>query len=61
LIFDVDDSEVDLDRYELRREGAVVPTEPQVFDLLTLLLRQRHRVVTKEEILDEIWGDRFVS
>lgn len=61
MIFDFDGSELDLDRYELRRDGTVVPTEPQVFDLLALLVRERHRVVTKEEILDAVWGDRFVS
>jgi pimeloyl-ACP methyl ester carboxylesterase len=32
-----------------------------VFDVLALLIRERHRVVPKEEILDTIWGDRFVS
>ena len=61
MIYDFDDAELDLDRYELRRDGVVVRIEPQVFDLLTLLVRQRHRVVTKEEILDAIWGGRFVS
>ena len=37
------------------------PVEPQVFDVLVVLLRERHRVVTKEELLDEIWRTRFVS
>src|ERR1700712_2109484 len=35
--------------------------EPQVYDVLTYLLAHRDRVVPKEELLDEIWGDRFVS
>jgi pimeloyl-ACP methyl ester carboxylesterase/DNA-binding winged helix-turn-helix (wHTH) protein len=61
LIFEFDSSELDLDRYELRRDGVPVRVEPQVFDLLCLLVRQSHRVVTKEEILDAVWGDRFVS
>lgn len=61
MIFDFDGSELDLDRYELRRDGATVRVEPQVFDLLALLVRQRHRVVSKNEILEAIWGDRFVS
>ena len=37
------------------------PVEPQVFDVLVHLLRHRDRVVSKEELLDEVWGDRFVS
>ncbi len=35
--------------------------EPQVLDVLLHLIEHRDRVVTKEELLDEIWGDRFVS
>ena len=55
------DVEVDLDRYEVRRGGEVIAVEPQVFDVLVHLLDHRDRVVTKEEILDAVWGDRFVS
>jgi len=32
-----------------------------VFDLLTFLLAERDRVVAREEILDAVWGDQFVS
>ena len=35
--------------------------EPQVFDVLVHLLRHRDRVVSKVELLDEVWGDRFVG
>jgi hypothetical protein len=35
--------------------------EPQVFDVLALLLRERLRVVPKEELLDKVWGSRFVG
>jgi DNA-binding winged helix-turn-helix (wHTH) protein/tetratricopeptide (TPR) repeat protein len=55
------DVQLDLDRYELRRAGEPVPTEPQVFDVLVLLARNADRVITKEELLDTVWGDRFVS
>jgi DNA-binding winged helix-turn-helix (wHTH) protein len=55
------DCELDLARFELRRDGVRVPMEPQVFDVLTFLAERRSRVVTKEEMLDGIWGDRFVS
>jgi TolB-like protein/DNA-binding winged helix-turn-helix (wHTH) protein len=53
--------ELDQRRQELRREGMVVHLEPQVFDLLLLLLRNRDRIVSKDEILDAIWQGRFVS
>ena len=61
MIYAFDDCELDLRRYELRRDGVVRRIEPQVFDVLLLLVRERDRVVTKEEILDAVWGDRFVS
>jgi DNA-binding winged helix-turn-helix (wHTH) protein len=38
-----------------------IHVEPQVFDVLAVLIAERDRVVTKEEILDAVWGDQFVS
>ena len=61
MIFEFDGGQLDLDRYELRRDGEVVRVEPQVFDLLTVLVRERHRVVSKEELFDTVWGNRFVT
>ena len=61
MIFVFSDCELDLDRFELRRAGRLRPVEPQVFDLLAVLIRERHRVVPKEELLDTVWGNRFVS
>ncbi len=61
MIYAFGECELDLPRYQLRRAGAERPIEPQVFDVLALLIRERRRVVPKEEILDTVWGDRFVS
>ncbi len=61
MIYAFADCELDDQRFELRRLGEVAPIEPQVFDVLLLLVRNRDRVVPKEELLDEVWGDRFVS
>lgn len=55
------DSEIDLDRFEVRRGRQTVPVEPQVFEVLRYLVEHRDRLVTKEELLDNVWGDRFVS
>ena len=55
------DCELDLARVILRRDGEEVKLEPQVFDVLSHLVQHRGEVVRKEELLDEIWGDRFVS
>ncbi|MGG5890509.1 winged helix-turn-helix domain-containing tetratricopeptide repeat protein [Falsiroseomonas sp. HC035] len=53
--------EVDLQRQELRRDGAPLHVEPQVFDLIVHLLRHRDRVVSKDELFDTIWNGRIVS
>ena len=55
------DRELETRRFELRRQGQVRPIEPQVFDVLTFLLRARDRVVSKQELLDTVWGHRFVG
>ena len=61
MIYRFGDCELDDQRYELRRGGAPVHLEPQVFEVLAYLARHRDRVVPKAELLDQIWGSRFVS
>jgi TolB-like protein/DNA-binding winged helix-turn-helix (wHTH) protein len=61
LDFRFADYEIDLGQHELRRGGEVVPIEPQVFDLLVHLVRNRERTVTKDELFDTIWQGRTVS
>ncbi|MEM9563886.1 MAG: winged helix-turn-helix domain-containing protein [Actinomycetota bacterium] len=56
-----DDCELDLALHELRRRGERVHVEPQVFDVLAHLAKRHGALVTKEELLDAVWGDRFVS
>lgn len=55
------DCELDLERFVLRRGGQEIRIEPQVFDVLAYLVVHRGAVVRKEELLDAVWGDRFVS
>jgi TolB-like protein len=53
--------EIDTDQVELRCEGARVAVEPQVFALLRLLVENRERLVSKDEIIEAVWGGRIVS
>lgn len=53
--------ELDLGAFELRDGGQAVPVEPQVFDLIVFLAKNRGRTVTKDEIFSAIWHDRIVS
>ncbi len=52
---------LDPERRELTRDSAPLPVEPQVFDLLVFLIRNRDRVVSKDEILASVWRGRIVS
>jgi TolB-like protein len=55
------DHRLDVSARELWHGATLVRLEPQVFDLLCLLVENRERVVTREEIIARIWGGRFVS
>src|SRR5262249_40208116 len=59
LLFD--DCVLDPERRELSRGGAPVHLEPQVFDLLLHLIRNRDHVVSKDELLAAVWRGRIVS
>ena len=51
----------DTDRRELHRGAAVVSVAPQVFDLLDYLIRNRERVVSKDDLINAVWNGRSVS
>jgi TolB-like protein len=51
----------DTDRRELHRGPEVVSVAPQVFDLLDYLIRNRERVVSKDDLINAIWNGRIVS
>lgn len=52
---------LDPERFELCRGDDAIGVEPQVFALLSHLIRHRHRLVTKDEIAKEVWRERFAS
>ena len=53
--------ELDLARVELRAGGVACPVEPQVFGLLALLVENRERLVSRDEIIEKVWDGRVVS
>lgn len=59
LLFE--DCVLDTERRELRRGAALLSVEPQVFDLLEFLVRNRDRMVSKNDLLASVWGGRIVS
>jgi DNA-binding winged helix-turn-helix (wHTH) protein/predicted ATPase len=61
MLYSFDEYELDLQRYELRYAGKRVKLEPQVFNILVYLIEHRERVVTKEELLEQLWQGRVVG
>lgn len=53
--------EIDPTRHEVRRGGEPVHIEPQVFDLIVHLMRNRDRIVSKDELIEKIWNGRIIS
>ena len=56
-----EDFGLDTDRRELCRGVAPIPVEPKVFDLLVYVIRNRERVVSKDDLIAAIWNGRIVS
>lgn len=52
---------LDTESLTLTRQGAAVAVEPQVFDLIRLLVENAGRVVSRDEIIETVWGGRIVS
>jgi TolB-like protein len=61
VAFRFGDHVLDIERRELRRGAERVALEPQVFDLLVYLVRNRERVVSKDDLIEGVWGGRIVS
>ncbi len=61
LVLEFTDFELDLARFELRRGGEPVKIEPRPLEVLLYLARHRDRVVTKVELIEQLWGVKFIS
>ncbi len=61
MLYLFDGFELDRSKIELRGKGAVIPVEPQVFALLHLLVENRDRLVSRDEIIEKVWDGRAVS
>jgi TolB-like protein/Tfp pilus assembly protein PilF len=61
LIYKFENYSLDADRRELRCGADQVSVEPQVFDLLHYLLKNRERVVSKDDLIADVWNGRIVS
>lgn len=61
MIYRFGDYALDLRSHLLRRGGEEIALEPQVFALLACLIERRDRLVTKDELVETVWGGRIVA
>ncbi|MCR9136594.1 MAG: winged helix-turn-helix domain-containing protein [Alphaproteobacteria bacterium] len=61
MIFRFDDFELDTAKHELRSAGSALHVEPRIFAVLAYLVRHRDRMVSKHELIEQLWDGRAVS
>ena len=61
MLFLFEDFTLDVDRRELKRGAQQIALEPQVFDLLVYLIKNRDRVVSRDDLIASVWRGRIVS
>jgi TolB-like protein/Flp pilus assembly protein TadD len=61
LIYSFEDFEIDTQNYQLRHNDSAVDIEPKVFDLLSYLIHNRERLVTRDELFENVWPGQVVS
>lgn len=61
MIYKFNNIELDTDKYILLANGNEKSVEPQVFNLITYLVQNKDRVISRDELLDHVWKGRVVS
>src|SRR5262245_50524325 len=61
MIYSFGDCELDTCLYTLRRADQSIRLQPKVFQVLAYLLEQRDRVVSKQELSEQVWPEQFIS
>lgn len=61
MIFEFAPFTLSTDRAELVGPGGVIAIEPKAFAVLRLLVENHDRVVAREELIEMVWGGRFIS
>jgi len=55
-LFSFDDVEVNFSKMELHKDGQLIPLTPQEFKMLRFFLSNQERVISRTELLNEVWG-----
>src|SRR5919199_5383210 len=55
------DYRLDTQHYELRYRNQPIKLRPKVFNVLSYLIAHRDRVVSKDELLEQVWPNQFIG
>src|SRR5215813_3942938 len=61
MLYLFEDFVLDTHQRKLRRGATVVAIAPLAFDLLEFLIRNRERILTRDDLIASIWNGRIVS
>jgi DNA-binding winged helix-turn-helix (wHTH) protein len=61
MLYAFGEYELDAQLYELRHAGTLLKIEPQVFNVLAYLIQHRDRTVPRQELLEQLWPDQYIS
>ncbi|HEU5237726.1 MAG TPA: winged helix-turn-helix domain-containing protein [Pyrinomonadaceae bacterium] len=61
LIYEFDDFQLEPDERKLLRHGQVIPLHGKAFEMLLVLIRNRGRLLTKDELFHLVWPDQIVE
>lgn len=61
MLLRIGSCEIDCERRRIRRDGEERPLSRKAFDLLVVLIDERPKVVSKDELIQKIWADTFVA
>ncbi len=61
MIYRFDNLALDTDRQELTRDGKRIDMEPQVYAVLALLVARHDRVISKDDLTENVWDGRAIS
>lgn len=61
MIYIFDEFEIDTSAFEIRKHAEPLPVEPQVLDLLILLVKNHTKVLSRDELFSQIWAGKVVS
>lgn len=59
--FEFDKIKIDLGRRELRVDNKIISLKPKEFELLIYLIRHKNQVLSRDQILESVWGWEYIG